>query len=464
MRAYCLDMSNVLTSDTSTRLYMGSFMQLSNPDGSFYQIASLGGRLPNSNAISDICLFATPAAITQSGGGAVLDGTYITTTSYTNDWSTFSIATDLQTQVIDFCSETHSGKTKYRLTHFYDNNSFVATDAGNTAATNERGDMPVGLMRDSDGAYMHGVLVSVRAIENEMPGLKVANSTAVTYTESVRLLNTKHDPKFDPFCDDRGSDAVGGLAGNGKCDCYEGTTTTVKAGTCNLGDTPIEPTISNQIYPWGDDEAAYRDFFNDYGGLSGAALVDGVSTPLSFSWLQSQSLYVDPDAILSCLYKKTGESFYRRPTNPWQTDFNNLHFEGCPDASGNIVAPTGWTNGSPNDNGGPIRLVRPVEMNNVYDIGRPKQYAALMSYATKTVGQGKTIAQTDKVFSYDEALALMAARMMMPDKSNMLNDAGDPISGRARLRGVRLSDDQEVSIIGAILKGITKPTELAAPE
>jgi len=323
--------------------------------------------------------------------------------------------------------------------------------------------MPVALMRDSDGAFIHGLLVNIRAIENEMADLKVANSTSVTYAHNVKLLNTKHDPKFDPFCDDRGTDALPALADNGKCDCYEGTTTTVKAGACNLGDTPIEPTISNQIYPWGQGEAAYRSFFSTYGGLSGAALVDG-GTPLSFQWMQDEQLYMDPDALLSCYYKKTGEDFYRRPSHPWSTEFNNLHFEGCPDATGVINAVTSWSGNQPANGGGPVRIVNPVPMNNAYDIAFPKQYTALMSYATKTVGQGKTITATDKVFSYDEALALIAARLMMPDKSPMLDHNGNPISGRAKLRAVRLSNDQDVSVIGGLLMGITKPDQLAAPE
>jgi len=56
------------------------------------------------------------------------------------------------------------------------------------------------------------------------------------------LLNLKHNPKFDPFCDDVNNDGV--------CNCKNsiGTPIDPLVRECTLADEIIEPTMSNPPY------------------------------------------------------------------------------------------------------------------------------------------------------------------------------------------------------------------------
>jgi hypothetical protein len=63
-------------------------------------------------------------------------------------------------------------------------------------------------------------------------------------------------------------------------------------------------------------------------------------------------------------------------------------------------------------------------MNNAYASNRPNMLIKMVNYATKSTGQGVTLDPTVAVFSFDEALALVALRYAMPLDSRVYRSDG----------------------------------------
>ena len=114
-------------------------------------------------------------------------------------------------------------------------------------------------------------------------------------------------------------------------------------------------------------------------------------------------------------------------------------------------------------------MVNPVPMNNTYAIARPNAIINLINYATKTVGQGVAIDANAQVFTFDEALALVALRYQMPTFDIPVYATGTTTASTAALvKGglpyftqVRISNTgRDLDLTSAILRAITHPSEV----
>ena len=74
----------------------------------------------------------------------------------------------------------------------------------------------------------------------------------------------------------------------------------------------------------------------------------------------------------------------------------------------------------------------PKPMNNAYDIERPNTMTGLINFATKTIGQGVQISPTAKIFSFDEALALIALRYEFPPENFAVYQPGTTTASKLR--------------------------------
>jgi hypothetical protein len=477
--AYCLNFTGIMVSDTNTIPYTQGKVSVSQ-NGTSRTMPSLAGRLTSSSSfdLEEVCLFASsftfePLQNSPKYGitftaGATANVTSSYTISYnTNQGPKSSSGNKIITALlgtsdfIDFCDETHSGTSKYSLSPAWDNTN-------RDVLSPSRDDVPIQIINSSN-TLIQGFYISLGAIEGHYPTpiLKVANSTGRTWFHNTKLLNKKYNAKFDPFCDDRNN--------NGKCDCYD-QNLNIKAGQCNLGDFAAEPTLSRPPY-WKnqDNSSQFVSFFNSYGGKSGADLA-----PLNGQYFNTNNLHMRLEDIMFCQYLKTGETTYRRPTMYIWGNFANLNFPGCPNSSGNIIAFNDITDPlkawhpttGPNRGGGPVRIIRPREMNNSYAIAYPRKFTTILNYATKSIGQGVTIDPTKKLFSFDEAVALIEIRRMLQPKldeiydSNLVyNQAGNPLDGVSP-SFISINTDpnsDQMDTPSAVFLGLTNPALLSAP-
>ena len=463
--AYCMNLSTYFENDNETRFYYGGEVNITeNYNGEIYSYSQplVGGRLTTSSSLMNnpVCLFVNSAYFDfdQVTGKYSVNSSYLTglvTSLHTDAYNTIITTLSTSGVNVDFCdSSSYGSDIKYYLSHFFENVSYDATNG----TPPFRAAKPAGIVRASDETSLNGLIVSLGAIEAKLANLTVANTTATAWAHDLKMINQKHNAKFDPYCDD--------LNNNGGCDCYIGNSATLRSNweECTLGDTAAEPTISSAPYPiYGSNGDDYKTFFDNYGNLSGTALNDG-GTPLDDSYFWTNNLYMNYEDVFTCAYLKTGETSRRRPTYLVWDDFSSEHFEGCPDNTG-VINAVGYTGPTPTSGGGPVRIIKPKPMNNAYDIAYPKTMLNMMNYATKTVGQGVTIDPNAKVFSFDEALALVNVRFLIPPQGM---DVEDPTGTYVYENAAPFFDavynpanDQEISAISAVLKGITKPSELS---
>ena len=87
----------------------------------------------------------------------------------------------------------------------------------------------------------------------------------------------------------------------------------------------------------------------------------------------------------------------------------------------------------------------------------------LINFATKTTGQGVTIDPDEKIFSFDEALAMVALRMQLPPQgATVYQSDGETLANDAFLfyEMVETDSEQHTDPLGAVLRGLVKPDEL----
>lgn len=112
--------------------------------------------------------------------------------------------------------------------------------------------------------------------------------------------------------------------------------------------------------------------------------------------------------------------------------------------------------------GGPVRMILPRPMNNAYDVAKPDTLMKLISAATQTVGQSVDLASNEKVFSFDEALALISLRSSLPMDFSVYSSDGSTVVNGAHMRIQQVETQDNHNDVGsAILRGLTHPTELA---
>lgn len=477
MKSYCLDMSG-FTNSSLYRFYDGGELEIKQKtsDGQVFtfRMRQVGVRSTagsDTTTLAPLCAFTSNITKDQQTNLSTLTGGTLTSGAITSRGTS-----DL---VFDLCSNnsSHASLTKY----------YLIMMGGSENST--RSSMKAFLMSSSGsaefvqavawgmGTTFEDTILSVGpdVIEGAGAGLSsqaVAPTSAPVFTSNVKLLNTKYNAKFDPYCDD--------VNGNGYCDCYDGATFNSDTGTgtlkadptqCSLLDYAAEPTMSNAPYcVQCDNSAKIAALFAAMGGKAGAdlttvpALTVGGATINSASfngtYLQANSMWFNTDESFQCQYKKTGESFYRKPTFVrWENFSKNA--EGCPAANGTITAITNWGQGN-EVGGGPVRMVLPKPMNNAYDVAKPDTMMKLVNYATKSIGQNVTLASSEKVFSFDEALALMSLRHSMPVKITVYSSDGTtPAPGAHPMFQQVETVDKHSDAASAVLRGLTRPSELS---
>jgi hypothetical protein len=478
--AYCLNMSSVVQSDNNTRPYFAGEINVSGFNGTF-KMPLVGGRLitdPGFN-LNPVCLFSSNLTFNFNGtlGRNIVNysgaGTPPTVSSpfVIQGFNNNEIITSLgdSANIIDYCSQSHGGTTKYYLRETWTGNFYDVTNSS------VRDSFPLGLIKASDNSVVDNIYIRLGAVEDHYVGgtLTIANINPRTWFYPLKILNQRHNPKFDPFCDDVG-DGNGGQP-DGICNCFDGAipnTNVLKAdqNDCNLGDRAAEPTISNAPY-WQHDPNvnSFRTFFSNYGGKSGSELSrdhdNNPSTPnipLDDNYLFSNQLWMRLEEILICKFKNSAGEVVK-PTQIVRQNLASQNFPGCPDSNGLISStPSGaWP---PSVGGGPVRVIKPVQMKNAYDISYPKKFMTLLNFATKTIGQGVTIDPNKKQFTFEEAVAFIEMRKMLPPNVDALyNQQGAPMQDYSLSFGTLYTQDEPQDTIGGVFFGITKPTMLNNP-
>lgn len=476
-RAYCMDLSD-FTLSTQIRFYWGGTVEINEHDGfgnswkwQAGQIGQIDLASKRPTDVSPICYFAPDGNISidsqtkfaSSGVGVGEDSG----AEIGKDGRISNLGEGEARAKIAPCSSSPGG-TKYYLVQLGSNSQ--SEDKANLRAyliEAEGANSKLTFRNWSPELKWEDVFVSLDAATMESvmnadtPGSKnrVAPERAPTYTQWAKMLNQKHSPKYDPYCDDvTGPDGVP----NGRCDCYVAGTHTFKSpDQCTLEDDAAEPTISNAPYWTGDRNTAFfEELFRNLGGKSGEDLhyVDEAhQIEFNGEYFQKHQAWLNFDDTFQCAFKKKDENHYRKPNYVrWDGYWKNQ--DGCPNEDGDIL-PLNW--GNEGVTGGPIRLIKPMPMNNAYNVARPNTLLKLVGLATKSVGQGITISKTDKRFSFDEALALIALRNQLLPDVQVVDSHGAEVRGvSAHFESVQLNDDGNNDPTSAILRGLTRPEEL----
>lgn len=463
-KVWCMDFTDYAQVGVYS-IYWGGEIELTmkNGDGSTFswKNGQAGARKvgDNTNSVLPICYFAPTSHFTtdangqvslDGGDGGVIDGS--------------GEITNTGTAIVDYCNETHANTSTYNIIMM-----------GGSWGEGAFADLAAYLYDSQNGKILQfqnwsnatpnyeSLLISIKVplMESEIAEAQgsgtyyVAPHAAPSWLPNIQVLNQKHNAKFDPYCDD-----VTGPEGtpNGKCDCYEAGTTTFKdPDQCSLEDDAAEPTLSQLPYCSNcNNSQDYEEFFADFGGKSGAELVDDQDDPLNGQYLNDNQLWMPIEEVFQCKYLVDGETTYRKPTAiPWNDFTQNSPV--CPDSNGVLDDVVG----------GAMRIINPKPMKNAYDIERPNRMVNLINYATKTIGQGVTVDPTEKLFSFDEALSFIALRYAFPPENFHVYEPGTTTaSDEAEIKGafpfyqpVR-TGDRWIDEASAVLRGLIAPDEL----
>lgn len=444
--AYCMDMSAFSTTN-QLGFYWGGNKQISsgNPfcPSCTMGVSVVGGlntNIANNWVTSPVCAFAATDSLTvandvatSGAGGVVINGS--------------GKITNLGDIIIDYCSVSHGGTTAYNLIAV---NGWGATSTATlyaqflpqttgakvlqwSAFPSTGGYNPTDYFLAVDAATLNNAFQATYSKVDH--SYRVAPTAPPTQIQGISLANPSWQTKFDPYCDS--------VEGDGQCHCKDADNNPKSGNDCTLEDTPTDPTMSSSPYwiPYGEAPTKELAFFAAFGGKSGSQLVDNSNVPMSWSssdWTGSggsafNAIHVNTQQAFVCKYLKTGETTYRRPTmmsNAW-----SHNQAGCPDVTGTINAyscnndcqfPIGATAAT---GGGPMRVVNPVPMNNAYAVLTPNAAVKLVNYATKDIGQGISVNPTEKLFTFDTALALTSFRKMFPLTGIHVTSSGDTIPG-----------------------------------
>ena len=119
-------------------------------------------------------------------------------------------------------------------------------------------------------------------------------------------------------------------------------------------------------------------------------------------------------------------------------------------------------------------MSKPLAAKNTYAVARPNTLIKLINYATKTVGQGIAVAPTTPSFTFDEALALVALRIQMPNNDSPVYRAGTTFEtadaahkvngGLPYFTSVYINSEggnsNTLDLSSAVLRGILHPSEV----
>jgi hypothetical protein len=233
------------------------------------------------------------------------------------------------------------------------------------------------------------------------------------------IANSRYDSKYDPYCFDLDSD--------GRCDCRRDTdsdgkyetgltaTSNPSAAECTLNDKGgLEPTIS--VLPINEDDSNAVKFWtligscgNKSGTTLSTCLLSLKNSGTSFSDVQN----VDWRSVLSCV----------------NSDDDILIFYDFNASTGKITGHCDDGSGFGQLKSEDVKLGKLVDRNNAYDIEKPQTLLKLISAATATTGTGITLDKDKDLFVFNEAIALLYARLALPP-SNIAVYGPDRTSAR----------------------------------
>lgn len=446
--AYCMDMSSVATSGQIS-FYWGGSVEVSQSDGSgniwkwnVPQVGRVSGSAED-YTILPVCYFAPSGHFTSDSQTGV-----ISSSDATINGSGELTSLGSGGAAIDLCqnASNHSSKTRYYVT-MMGGSAANKTDlkaylmgsggsAGSSILQWRTWSSAPGLNWDDLNLFIRPATLEAALAGISGGSPKVAPDTAPTFTMGVKLANQKYNAKFDPFCDD--------LNNNGHCDCKTVGSSTIKANPeqCTLEDEAAEPTLSNPPYwPHDANGPKLKAFFAACGGKGGTDLQTcgptgtvaghnfGGSAAVDGQYLNTNQLWMDTSEVFACQYLVTGEAKPRKPKFTRWDGFWKNH-DGCPKANGSLVA---LDMGNQATTGGPVRLIAPQPMKNAYDVDRPNTLIKLINFATKTTGQGISLDSKERVFAFDEAMALIVLRTRIPADVPVY-DAGTTTPSNSALR------------------------------
>ena len=231
-------------------------------------------------------------------------------------------------------------------------------------------------------------IVDFNDLELALPaGEKAGPGGTPEWVLNFDIANLGHDAKFDPYCDDQNN--------NGECDCSDED----GDGECTLADNSTEPTISEPpFWPGSNDAQNIKTIINSCGGKTDTEL----ATCIKNTSLDFDTIYADWNRLFEC-----------------QNSDRILLWIDLNMTDGMPTYTTGAANfgkgcGSTSDDWGTVRLKNLKKRRNAYNIERPNKMLKLISSATATVGTGVSIGKNDKVFVFQEALAMALLRVTFP--------------------------------------------------
>lgn len=471
--AFCMDMADITTSG-QIQFYYGGSVEVSQSDGNGntwkWNVPQVGRFISGSGDFTTlpVCYFAPSGHFTTSPSTGLVTSTGPGAATISN-----GVITNVGNAIVDLCSVSHSGDKYYVImmgmskTDHSDLRAFLM-GSGGSVGTNilQYYGWDSGKPWDQMNLAVSADALEAALVLAGQDNAKVAPTAAPEFTIGVKLANQKYDAKFDPFCDDRDN--------SGSCDCKAVGSDTQKpdAQSCTLEDVAAEPTLSQPPYwPESPNADQLKAFFAACGGKSGSQLQTCVDGGLDGLYIQTNSLWMDMNETFYCAYLVDGDTSYRKPKFlRWEGFYKN--HDGCPNAQGELVA-LDWGNEA--NTGGPVRMINPKPMKNAYNIERPNTLVKLINYATKSTGQGISLAATDEVFSFDEAIALIVLRMRLPAEIAVWEPGTTSTSDPTKLRQDAFVYYEQVRLPGAgqgdkgkgslgpadgVLRALTRPNEM----
>ena len=237
--------------------------------------------------------------------------------------------------------------------------------------------------------------VPFAAVEAVVGTGNMGPTTEISWLNHYEIANLGHDAKFDPYCDDLDSDGVCGF------------TDVDGDGVGSLVDEITEPTLSEPPFWQGSEQAeSIQTILESCGGMAGTDLttclrtLKNATTPVDIS-----QLWADWNKLFTCPLVNGGLS---PKTLRWVDTWQLVNGEGID------YHKAGDGCGLGTEQRGSVRLRKLIKRNNAYDVARPNKMLKLISAATASSGTGVTIVKTEKVFNFQEAMALLFLRFTMP--------------------------------------------------
>jgi hypothetical protein len=307
--------------------------------------------------------------------------------------------------------------------------------------------------------------ISLQAVENELAnapfsltGGLLGPGNAYSWLNNYEIANLAHDPKFDPYCDDKNGDGICGC-GTWNAD-KTAFTTLVDQSQCTLDNdaNPAEPTIAELPYcadcQMDPNTTHIKAWIDNYGNQSGMTLVAHLKSYDDSKSITASMLWADWPKMFECVdtsRKLDGIDISRIDGYTGTTGDENIGY-GCGPTIAQFPEP------------GPVRLKKITKRNNAYNIEKPNTVMKLISAATATIGTGVALDPTKNYFVFQEALPLVILRTMMPINAKFEAPDGTEIPGvSVYFRKVRVPNVGTEDPISGLLRAFLEQAGAISP-